>query len=93
MLESKVKSYLTSHLKKMGWLVILIIKTNRGGDPDVYTFKDGITVWIETKKAGKDLKPLQEYRKKEIKSFGMNCISIIGIKEAKEYIEQIKNRE
>lgn len=86
MQESKVKTYLVNQLIKRGWFVRLIIKTNNPGDPDLLTYKDGVTVWIEMKKEGREPDPLQEYRKKEIISFGMQCICIAGIKEAKEYL-------
>lgn len=86
MRESKVKSYLTKELEKRGWFVRLIIKSNKSGDPDMYAFKNGVTVWIETKKADRELDPLQRYRQKEIISFGMQSICIAGINEAKEYV-------
>ena len=89
MKESKVKTYLVNQLIKRGWFVRLIIKTNNPGDPDLFTYKDGITVWIEMKKAGRETEPLQEYRKKEIISFGMQCICIAGIKEAKDYLNSL----
>lgn len=89
MQESKIKSYLVKELEKRGWFVRLIIKSNKAGDPDMYTFKDGVTVWIEIKKEGLKLDPLQEYRQKEILSFGMQSICIAGIKEAKEYISSL----
>lgn len=89
MQESKVKTYLVNQLIKRGWFVRLIVKTNKAGDPDLFTYKDGFTVWIEVKKKGRDPEPLQEYRKKEIISFGMQCICISGIKEAKEYLNSL----
>lgn len=89
MQESKVKTYLVNQLIKRGWFVRLIIKTNSPGDPDLFTYKDGSTVWIEMKKEGREPEPLQEYRKKEITSFGMKCICIAGIEEAKEYLNSL----
>lgn len=89
MQESKVKTYLVNQLIKRGWFVRLIIKTNNPGDPDLFTYKNGATVWIEMKKEGREPDPLQEYRKKEIVSFGMQCICIAGIKEAKEYLNSL----
>lgn len=90
MQESEIKSYLVKELKNRGWFVRLIIKTNTPGDPDLYTYKNGVTVWIETKRKGRKLDPLQKYRKNEIVSFGMQSICIAGIDEAKEYIESVK---
>lgn len=89
MLESKVQSHLIKELRKLGWFVRKIAKTSTPGDPDIYSFKDGITVWIETKKAGKQARELQEYRHDEIRSFGMNCLVISGIDQAKEYLKNL----
>ena len=89
MLESKVQSYIIKELKKNGWFVRKIAKTSSSGDPDIYSFKDGVTVWIETKRQGEKARELQKYRHNEIRSFGMKCIVISGIDEAKDYIENL----
>lgn len=89
MLESKVQSYLIKELRKRGWFVRKIAKTSTPGDPDLYSYKDNITVWIETKQAGKKARELQEYRHDEIRSFGMKCIVVSGIDQAKEYIKNL----
>lgn len=89
MQESAIKSYLVKELIKRDWFVRLIIKTNKAGDPDLFTFKNGVTVWIEMKKEDRKLYPLQEYRQQEIISYGMKSICISGIKEAKKYISNL----
>lgn len=89
MQESEIKSYLVKELTKRGWFVRLIIKTNKPGDPDLFTYKDGKPVWIEMKKEGRKLDPLQEYRQKEIVSHGMQSICIAGIEEAREYVSNL----
>lgn len=90
MLESKVKKKLCEELEKRGWFVKLIIKTSGSGDPDIYTFKNGRTVWIETKQANKSAIELQKYKHSVIRSFGMECIVISGIEEVKEYLNNLK---
>lgn len=72
-LESKLQSKIIKFLKKNGWLVRKILSTNCPGDPDIYSYKLGITMWIETKRLGKTSKPLQVFRQQEIKSAGMIC--------------------
>lgn len=87
--ESKIQSYLIRELKKKGWFVRKIARTNSPGDPDIFTYKDGCVVWIETKKSGRIADPLQEYKRKEIVSYGMESIVIAGIEEAYNYISSI----
>lgn len=76
-------------LKKKGWFVRKIARTNSPGDPDIFTFKDGRVVWIETKKSGRIADPLQEYKRKEIVSYGMASIVIAGIEEAHKYVYSV----
>lgn len=87
--ESKIQSYLIRELKKKGWFVRKIARTNSPGDPDLFTFKEGRVVWIEIKKSGRIADPLQEYKRKEIVSYGMESIVIAGIEEAYMYINSL----
>lgn len=87
--ESKIQSYLIRELKKRGWFVRKIARTNSPGDPDIFTYKNGRVVWIETKKSGRIADPLQEYKRKEIVSYGMESIVLAGIDEAYRYVSSI----
>lgn len=72
-LESKLQSKIIRYLKKNGWFVRKILATNCPGDPDIYSYKDGMTIWIEVKREGKTARPLQLYRHEEIRNSGMQC--------------------
>lgn len=87
--ESKIQSYLIRELKKRGWFVRKIARTNSPGDPDIFTYKGGDIVWIETKKYGRTADPLQEYKRKEILSYGMRSVVIAGIEEAYTYVSSL----
>lgn len=71
MLESVIQLKIIKDLESKGWFVRKIIQTNHPGDPDLYCFKNGRTVWIECKRPGKNPEPLQIFRGKEIIKFGM----------------------
>lgn len=87
--ESKIQSYLIRELKKRGWFVRKIARTNSPGDPDIFTYKEGRVVWIETKKSGRKADPLQEYKRREIMSHGMESIVIAGIEESYTYVSSL----
>lgn len=75
-LESKLQSKVIQHLKKTGWFVRKILATNCPGDPDIYAYRNGRTIWIETKREGKVARPLQFFRHKEIIESGMECYCV-----------------
>lgn len=81
MLESIIQGKIIKLLESDGWFVLKIIQSNKNGSADLYCYKLGRTVWIETKQEGKDLRPLQEYRRKEVISFGMESYRADSIKE------------
>jgi len=58
------------HWESNGWFVVNLIKTNKNGIPDYVIFKDGITVFVESKEEWDSLSKIQEYRIKELKQLG-----------------------
>jgi Holliday junction resolvase-like predicted endonuclease len=69
--ESKLQSKIINYAKKKGWLYIKTIKLSESGHADVILFKDGITLFIEVKKANGGVKSeLQLYRQKQFRSAG-----------------------
>lgn len=64
----------TKTIKKMeseGYYVINLIKTNKNGIPDLLCLKEGeVPTFIECKEVKDTLKPLQEYRIKELNNLG-----------------------
>ena len=60
------------HWESKGWLVVNLIKTNKNGIADYVIFKDGITVFVESKESWDRLSKLQEYRIKQFKKMGFD---------------------
>lgn len=56
-----------------GWFVINLIKTSKNGIPDLLCLKDGKAVFIECKEKNDTVKPLQEYRIKQLKEMGFEA--------------------
>lgn len=70
-MASKLQTKIIKEYEKQGYYVINLIKTNKNGIPDLLCLKDGEKpVFIESKEINDTLKPLQEYRIKELKSKG-----------------------
>jgi len=47
--------------------------TNKAGIPDLILLKGGIASFVEVKRQGETLRPLQEYRFHELTKMGFKC--------------------
>jgi len=66
----------TRVIKKMeadGWFVVNLIKTSKNGIPDLLCLKDGKAVFIECKEKNDTVKPLQEFRIKQLNEIGFEA--------------------
>ncbi len=60
-------------MENEGWFVINLIRTSKNGIPDLLCLKDGKAVFIECKEKKDTLKPLQEFRIKQLKEIGFEA--------------------
>jgi len=74
MTEQQIQKKIIDKLTKQGWYVVKIIKCNKNGTPDLIACKEKETVWIEVKKPGGKLSPLQEYTIKQMRAKGLKVI-------------------
>jgi Holliday junction resolvase len=74
MLESKIQNNITNRYQKNGWMVIKLIKTTCSGIPDLMCLRNGITLFIEVKRPGKEPGPLQQFRHEELRKQGFDVI-------------------
>ena len=58
------------HWESKGWFVVNLIKTNKNGIADYAMFKNGNTIFVESKEEWDSLSKIQEYRIKELKEHG-----------------------
>jgi Holliday junction resolvase len=56
-----------------GWFVINLIRTSKNGIPDLLCLKEGKAVFIECKEKTDTLKPLQEFRIKQLIEMGFEA--------------------
>ncbi len=79
MTESQTQKKIADHYTKEGYLVVKVIKCNRNGWPDLQLHKDGTTRFIEVKKKGGIIAPLQKYRIEQLRKLGFDAVVMDGI--------------
>lgn len=72
-MASKHQSATIKKLQSEGWFVINLINVLPKGLPDLLALKDGKAMFIECKEATDTLKPLQEFRIKQLKQMGFEA--------------------
>jgi len=78
MKEQDYQKKISDKLEREGWYVIKLIKTNKNGIPDLIAIKEDKTMFIECKTLKGRLSKIQEYRIKELTSFGIDCFVSFG---------------
>ena len=76
MRESKLQSKIIDDLKLYGWEVLKMMKGNEAGWPDIFAFKNKVTVFIEVKKQGKEAENLQQYQHRRLQAQGFQVFVI-----------------
>ena len=79
--EQQIQSAIMAKLRASGWYVNKLIMTSLVGVPDLIAHKDGQTIYIEVKRAGKVPTDLQEHRMQELGKFGIRCMVLSDEKE------------
>lgn len=77
MLESSVEAKLVRLAKKKGWTCLKFTPTQRGY-PDRLMLKNGLCFFVEVKQEGKDLRPSQLTKAKELISNGFRVYKYDG---------------
>jgi Holliday junction resolvase len=72
-MASKHQVKVMKDMEAKGYMVIKLIKTNCNGIPDLLCLKDGKAIFIECKEKRDTLKPLQEFRIKQLKQLGFEA--------------------
>ncbi len=73
-LESKIQRNLIKKYESEGYTVVKLILTNKPGIPDLMLLKDGKAKFVEVKRPKENLRPLQEYRIRELKTLGFDVV-------------------
>ena len=73
MSEATYQSKLIKKLEAEGYYVLMLIKTNKNGIPDLVALKPDDVKFIEVKGAKTPVSKLQEYRIEELKKLGFDA--------------------
>ena len=78
---SKFQTKIIKEYESKGYFVIDLIRTNKNGIADLLCLKDGEPpLFIECKEINDTVKPLQEYRQRELIKRGFKSIILKAIK-------------
>ncbi len=72
-MASKHQTRVIKQMEADGWFVVNLIKTSKNGIPDLLCLKDGKAVFIECKEKNDSVKPLQEFRIKQLNEMGFEA--------------------
>ena len=81
--ESSVQTSIIKYLKSEGWFVTKLVSTSTSGIPDLLAIRNGRTIFIEVKRIGGKTSSIQDYRIKELKSYGVEVFIFDNLQDAK----------
>lgn len=82
LLEAKEQTKIKKHLEREGWIVVKTVQLSESGYPDLFAFKDGITLFIEVKREkGGRLSEIQKYRIEKLTEQNFKVLVSHGYKE------------
>lgn len=84
MLESTLQSKIIKQLTSKGFLCVKLIQTNLNGIPDIMCLRNGIVIFIEVKSEKGKVRPLQEYRHKQLREHGFEVLVVNDINQIKQ---------
>ena len=75
-MASNFQNKIIKQYKDEGWIVVKTIRLSESGYPDLFMFKDGITILREIKSGSDTIKPLQKHRINQLiaQGFDAKCI-------------------
>lgn len=73
--EGDIKTKIKDDLEAKGWIVIMLIVSNKDGHPDMLALSAGARiVFIEVKKMGGYLSQIQKFRHEQLRKKGFEVI-------------------
>ena len=90
MLEKQVEQALTSAVKARGGAALKFVSPGVSGVPDrIVLMPGGRLVFVELKAPGKHMRPLQEYRKRQLESLGFHVYCIDRPEKIPTFLEEM----
>jgi len=94
MRETRIENRLIKEIEKIGGKAKKFVSPGSSGEPDrIVLLPQGKIIFVELKAPGKKLKPLQEFRAKELRTLGFDVRRIDSIELIMELIKEVKDNE
>lgn len=87
-LEKDIQRDIAQAMTKSGWLVIKLIQTNWNGIPDLMCIRKGVTIFLEVKRPGREVEPLQDYRINTLNSIGVHARRVDSLEDISIYLKK-----
>lgn len=87
MREKSIEKYLRDKVEKLGGKAFKFSSPGNNGVPDRIVLIAGRVKFVELKKPGEDLKPIQKYRKNQFEKLGFEVLVIDSIEKVDDFIE------
>lgn len=92
--ESKIEKYLKKQIELIGGKALKFVSPGVAGVPDrIVLLPYGRIVFVELKAPGKKLRPLQEFRKKELEKLGFDYWIVDSYESIKDLLVYINVQE
>ncbi|WP_434302675.1 VRR-NUC domain-containing protein [Clostridium botulinum] len=89
--ESRIEKRLKKEIEKLGGKALKFVSPGVSGVPDrIVLLPQGKIVFVELKAPGKEPRPIQKYRIKELTALGFRVEIIDGIEGINNFVEGIK---
>lgn len=91
-MESKEQTKIKKYLEQDGWIVVKTIQLSESGYPDLFAFRQGVTLFVEVKREkGGRLSEIQKYRIEKLIAEGFIVLVSHGFNQFKEQYNEIQN--
>lgn len=91
MKESRIEKRLKKEIELIGGKAKKFVSPGSSGEPDrIVLLPHGRIYFIETKAPGEKLRPLQEFRAKELRALGFDVRCLDTIEKLKAFIEEVR---
>lgn len=90
MLEKDIQKRILKYLRGTGWHAIKVSDRFRGGILDIYTLRNGVSIWIEVKTAIGTPSELQKKEIRDIRSHGGFAFIARSVEDVKKIIKEVE---
>lgn len=93
MREADIEKMLVQAIEEIGGKAFKFASFSNAGVPDRIVLLDGKAYFVELKAPGQELRPLQEYRRRQFEGLGFEVFIVDSMKSLGVLISEIENRE